>query len=34
VPKPPAPGVGKDAEDAAHSPTVKVAGNFGQWALM
>jgi len=34
VPKPPAPGVAKDANAPAETPTVKVAGNFGQWALM
>lgn len=34
VPKPPAPGAAKNAEDTARAPTVKVPGNFGQWALM
>jgi invasion protein IalB len=33
VPKAAAPAA-KDAKDAAQSPAAKVAGNFGQWALV
>ena len=34
VPKPPAPGAAKDAKAAADKSAAKVAGTFGQWALV
>jgi invasion protein IalB len=34
VPKPQGPGTAKDAKAAAEAPAAKVAGTFGQWALL
>lgn len=34
VPKPPAPGAARDAKAAAEPSPAKVAGTFGQWALL
>jgi invasion protein IalB len=34
VPKPPAQGAAKDAKAAAEKPAAKIAGTFGQWALV